>query len=162
MSPELVSRLKGYNCFSEDITERCNPYFFVIRAFASPAIVCILRAIVLHYRPKVIPQYAVHRCSFVKFYTMSTFRTEKENPIALEDHVEYLEKRHGVKYKDYLPSQWVSHKENILVFENKRIDSEPSAQRTPQQIGLAERSRGVMFEMPTDAIMLHVINDNYR
>ena len=116
MSPELVSRLKGYNCFSEDITERCNPYFFVIRAFASPAIVCILRAIVLHYRPKVIPQYAVHRCSFVKFYIMSTFRTEKENPITLEDHVEYFEKRHGVKYKDYLRSQRVFHKKNILVF----------------------------------------------
>jgi hypothetical protein len=47
-------------------------------------------------------------------------------------------------------------------FENKRIDSEPSAHRTPQQIGLAERSRGVIFEMPTDTIMLHVINDNYR
>ncbi|KAN0074060.1 hypothetical protein V8E54_006577 [Elaphomyces granulatus] len=53
-------------------------------------------------------------------------------------------------------------KRTFWCFENKRIDSEPSAQRTPQQIGLAERSGGVMFEMPTDAIMLHVINDNYR
>jgi hypothetical protein len=54
-----------------------------------------------------------------------------------------------------------STKRTFWCFENKRIDSEPSAQRTPQQIGLAERSGGVMFEMPTDAIMLHVINDNY-
>jgi hypothetical protein len=76
--------------------ESCNPYFFTIRAFARLAIVYILRAIVFHSRPKVIPQYVVHRCSFVRFYIRSTFTTEKENLIALEDHVEYLEKRHGV------------------------------------------------------------------
>ena len=44
---------------------------------------------------------------------MSTFRMENCH---LEDHVEYLEKRHGVKYKDYLRSQRVFHKKDILVF----------------------------------------------
>jgi len=117
-----IISFRGYYC---NIFESCNPYFFMIRAFARLAIVCILR---LHSRPKVIPQYVVHRCSFVKFYIMSTFRME--NSVTLKTMSNILKNVTVLNTKTIYAVNEFSTKRTFWCFENKRIDSEPSANRT--------------------------------
>ena len=65
---------------------------------------------------------------------------EKESPITFDGYVEYLEKRHDVKYEVYLLSQWVFPKECMLVLKKNRIDSNLLAPRTPHHNRLAKYS----------------------
>jgi len=80
---------------------------------------------------------------YVTPYFMTTHGTEKENFAALKDYIEYMESRHGLKVKIVRSDnelftrrirRWLSNK--------KKRDCEPSAPRTQQQNGMAERSGG--------------------
>jgi Reverse transcriptase (RNA-dependent DNA polymerase) len=78
-------------------------------------------------------------------YFMSTFGTEKENLAALKDYVGYLEGRHSFKVKIIRSDNELFTNKTCRWLNEKRIDCEPSAPRTPQQNGLAERSGGVIM-----------------
>ena len=78
-------------------------------------------------------------------YYMTTHGTEKENFAALKDYIEHMES-HGLKVKIVRSDNelftrrirnWLSNK--------KKISCEPSAPRTQQQNGMAERSGGVIM-----------------
>jgi hypothetical protein len=68
---------------------------------------------------------------------MTTFGTEKENLAVLKDDVEYLEKRHDLTVK-VVRSDNEFNRSCVTTGLQRVI--EPSAPRTPQQNGLAERS----------------------
>jgi transposase InsO family protein len=78
-------------------------------------------------------------------YFMRSKGQEKENFAALKDYIEYVEIRHHMKVK-------IVHSDNELFtkrirnwLRKKKIDCEPSAPRTQQQNGMAERSGGVIM-----------------
>ena len=78
-------------------------------------------------------------------YFMRTKGQEKENFAALKDYIEYVETRHKMEVK-------IVHSDNELFTKRirnwltkKKIDCEPSAPRTQQQNGMAERSGGVIM-----------------
>jgi transposase InsO family protein len=78
-------------------------------------------------------------------YYMTTFGTEKENLAALKDYIEYLEDRYGVAVKIVHSDNELFTKRTRKWLGQKKIDCEPSAPRTPQQNGPAERSGGVIM-----------------
>ena len=78
-------------------------------------------------------------------YFMSTFGTERENLAALKDYVEYLERRHGLQVKVIRSDNELFTRKTHSWLQKKKIDCEPSAPRTPQQNGKAERSGGVII-----------------
>ena len=78
-------------------------------------------------------------------YFMTTFGTERENLAALKDYIEYLEKRHGLTVKVVRSDKELFTNRTRKWLGKKKIDCEPSAPRTQQQNGLAERSGGVVI-----------------
>jgi hypothetical protein len=69
---------------------------------------------------------------------MKTKGQEKENFAALKDYIEYVEIRHRMEVK-------IVHSDNELFTKRIRNWCEPSAPRTQQQNGMAERSGGVIM-----------------
>ena len=78
-------------------------------------------------------------------YFMTTFGTEKENLAALKDYVEHLEDRHGLNVKIVRSDNELFTNRTRRWLRKKKIDCEPSAPRTQQQNGVAERSGGVVI-----------------
>ena len=81
-------------------------------------------------------------------YSMSTYGTERENLAALKDYVECLERRHGLQVKVIRSDNELFTKRTRRWLQKKKIDCEPSAPRTQQQNGMAERPGGVNDHVP--------------
>jgi Reverse transcriptase (RNA-dependent DNA polymerase)/GAG-pre-integrase domain len=81
---------------------------------------------------------------FVTPYYMTTYGTERENLAALKDYVEHLE-GHNIKVKTVRSDNELFTKKTCAWLRKKTIKAEPSAPRTQDQNGLAERSGGVVI-----------------
>jgi transposase InsO family protein len=78
-------------------------------------------------------------------YFMSTHGQEKENLRALKDYIQWLEKKEGRKVKTVRSDNELFTKRTRQWLRNRSISCEPSAPRTQDQNGRAERSGGVIM-----------------
>ena len=79
-------------------------------------------------------------------YFMSTHGEEKENLRVLKDFVGWMETRYGLKIEVIRSDNELGRKRTLQWLHSKGIKFEPSAPRTQEQNGVAERSGGVIIE----------------
>ena len=79
-------------------------------------------------------------------YFMSTHGEEKENLRVLKDFVTWMKERFGLKIQVIRSDNELGRKRTLRWLRSKGIEFEPSAPRTQDQNGRAERSGGVIME----------------
>ncbi len=79
-------------------------------------------------------------------YFMSTHGEEKENLRVLKDFVNWMNKRFSLKAQVIRSDNELGRKKTLRWLRSQGIEFEPSAPRTQDQNGVAERSGGVIME----------------
>jgi transposase InsO family protein len=79
-------------------------------------------------------------------YFISTYGEEKENLRVLKDFVNWMSQRFGLKVQVIRSDNELSRKKTLRWLRSQGIEFEPSAPRTQDQNGVAERSGGVIIE----------------
>ena len=79
-------------------------------------------------------------------YFMSTHGQENENLRVLKDFVNRMEGKFGLKIEVIKSDNEMGRKKTLRWLHTKHIEFEPSAPRTQEQNGVAERSGGVVME----------------